>query len=128
MGLKLTKLGVTLDSNNPDELSDFYQKLLGWEKRKYTINSIVFNDNDNDNDSMPFQLLFQYDENYVRPVWPAEAGEQQQMTHLDFFVENIEEGVAHALSCGAVLSPIQFTDSWRVMIDPAGHPFCICPR
>jgi len=118
-------MGVTLDSDNPDELSDFYQKLLGWEKRKYTINSIVFNDHD---DGMPFQLLFQYDENYVRPVWPAEPGEQQQMAHLDFFVENLEEGVTHALFCGAVLSPIQFADSWRVMIDPAGHPFCICPK
>ncbi|HML49110.1 MAG TPA: VOC family protein, partial [Clostridia bacterium] len=94
-------------------------------KRKYTINSIVFNDHD---DGMPFQLLFQYDENYVRPVWPVEPGEQQQMAHLDFFVENLEEGVAHALSCGAVLSPVQFADSWRVMIDPAGHPFCICPK
>jgi len=71
MGFKLTKMGVVLDSNNPDELSDFYQKLLGWEKRKYTINSIVFNAHD---DGMPFQLLFQYDENYVRPVWPADQG------------------------------------------------------
>jgi len=50
------------------------------------------------------------------------------MAHLDFFVENLEDGVTHALSCGAVLSPIQFTDSWRVMIDPAGHPFCLCPK
>ena len=125
MGLQLTKMGVVLDTDNPDELSDFYQKLLGWEKRKYTVNSIVFNDH---NDGMPFQLLFQYDKNYVRPVWPAEPGEQQQMAHLDFFVENLEEGVTHALSCGAILSPIQFSDSWRVMIDPAGHPFCICPK
>ena len=125
MGLKLTKMGIALDSNNPDELSDFYQKLLGWKKRKYTINSIVFNDND---DSMPFQLLFQYDENYVRPVWSAEPEKQQQMAHLDFFVETLEDGVAHALSCGAVLSPTQFSDSWHVMIDPAGHPFCICPK
>ena len=124
MGLKLNKMGVVLDSDNPDELSDFYQKLLGWEKRKYTVNSIVFNDDD----GMPFQLLFQYDENYVRPVWPTEPEKQQQMAHLDFFVENLEEGVAHALSCGAVLSPIQFADSWRVMIDPSGHPFCICPK
>ncbi|MCL2564392.1 MAG: hypothetical protein FWE24_01085 [Defluviitaleaceae bacterium] len=56
MGLKLTKMGFVLDSDNPDELSDFYQKLLGWEKRKYTVNSIVFNSHDGD---MPFQLLFQ---------------------------------------------------------------------
>ena len=125
MSLKLTKMGVVLDSDNPDELADFYEKLLGWKKRKYTINSVLFYEPD---DGMQFQMILQYEENYVRPVWPAEPKEQQQMAHLDFFVENLEDGVTHALSCGAVLSPIQFTDSWRVMIDPAGHPFCICPK
>ena len=125
MSLKLTKMGVVLDSDNPDELADFYEKLLGWKKRKYTINSVLFYEPD---DGMQFQMILQYEENYVRPVWPAEPKEQQQMAHLDFFVENLEDGVTHALSCGAVLSPIQFNDSYRVMIDPAGHPFCICPK
>ena len=125
MSLKLTKMGVVLDTDKTDELADFYEKLLGWKKRKYTKNSVLFHDPD---DGMPFQIILQYDENYMRPVWPTESGKQQQMAHLDFFVDNLEEGAAHALSCGAVLSPIQFNDSWRVMIDPAGHPFCICPK
>jgi hypothetical protein len=30
--------------------------------------------------------------------------EQQQMAHLDFHVKNVEEGVKHALSCGATMS------------------------
>lgn len=49
------------------------------------------------------------------------------MAHLDFHVADVEEGVKTALSCGATLSEIQFDDRWRVMLDPAGHPFCILP-
>ncbi|EQE85429.1 VOC family protein [Clostridioides difficile] len=29
-------------------------------------------------------------------------------------------------SCGATIAEEQFADDWRVMIDPAGHPFCLC--
>ena len=46
---------------------------------------------------------------------------------VDFHVEDVEEGVKYALSCGATLSEIQFDERWRVLIDPAGHPFCILP-
>ncbi len=47
------------------------------------------------------------------------------MAHLDFHVSNVEEALAHALSCGATLSETQYDEGWRVMIDPAGHPFCL---
>ena len=128
MGLKLTKMVTTLDSDNSEELSAFYQKLLGWKRHDFNSDTefiVLSNDKDG---CMPVRLLFQQVENYVPPVWPAEPGKQQQMTHLDFHVEDVEEGVAHALSCGATLSPIQFADRWRVMFDPAGHPFCICTK
>jgi catechol 2,3-dioxygenase-like lactoylglutathione lyase family enzyme len=126
MGLELTLMCIVLDSSNSEELSDFYQRLLGWKRRNFDSNTEFITVFDEKNKGMPW-LLFQNVENYVRPVWPAESGKPQQMTHLDFHVEDIEKGVAHALSCGATLSPIQLADSWRVMLDPAGHPFCICP-
>ena len=63
---------------------------------------------------------------YVPPVWPEEPGAQQQMTHLDFAVDDLEQAAAHAVRCGAVPARAQFTDAWRVMLDPAGHPFCLC--
>jgi len=34
--------------------------------------------------------------------------------------------VKHALNCGASLAKYQSGD-WKVLIDPAGHPFCIVP-
>ena len=74
------------------------------------------------------ELIFQQIENYVRPVWPDAKDKQSQMMYLDFHVENMEEGVRHALACGAALSPVQTEDGWRVLLDPAGHPFCILPK
>jgi hypothetical protein len=47
------------------------------------------------------------------------------MVHLDFYVEDLEEAVNHAIACGAKQAKIQYSDFWKVMIDPAGHPFCI---
>lgn len=48
------------------------------------------------------------------------------MTHLDFAVNQLEEAVQYAVSCGATVAEQQFSEHWRVMIDPAGHPFCLC--
>jgi len=50
------------------------------------------------------------------------------MEHLDFKAANREEMLAlvqHALACGARIADDQFSESWVVMIDPEGHPFCI---
>ena len=51
---------------------------------------------------------------------------QQQMAHLDFAVNDLEKAVQHAVRCGAAVAEEQFSDAWRVMLDPAGHPFCLC--
>ena len=63
----------------------------------------------------------------VHAVWPAAPGEQQMMSHLDIAVENLEAGVAWALESGARLAEFQPQQDVRVMLDPAGHPFCLFP-
>ena len=72
-------------------------------------------------------ILFQRNPDYVPPVWPEEPEAQQQMAHLDFAVNDLEKAVKHAIECGATMADQQFSDDWRVMFDPAGHPFCLCP-
>jgi hypothetical protein len=47
------------------------------------------------------------------------------MVHLDIAVENLDKGVAFAREIGARLSDHQPQDDVRVMLDPAGHPFCL---
>ncbi|MFY9494994.1 MAG: VOC family protein, partial [Limnochordia bacterium] len=70
-------------------------------------------------------LAFQRVEEYVPPVWPWQEGEQQQMLHLDFEVDDLEKAVEHATKCGAKKAEVQYYDSSTVMFDPAGHPFCL---
>ncbi|SHI10403.1 hypothetical protein SAMN02745823_02443 [Sporobacter termitidis DSM 10068] len=123
--MKLGAMAIILDSGNSEELSDFYSKMLGWTKHKSDDGEWIVVVNES-KEGTPW-LTFQEIENYERPVWPAVPGKQQQMLHLDFHVEEVEEGVKQALACGAVLSDIQLEDSWRVLLDPAGHPFCILP-
>ena len=69
--------------------------------------------------------VFQTVENYVLPVWPWKSGEQQQMAHVDFLVDNLQEAVESAEKFGATKADVQFYGTSSVMLDPAGHPFCL---
>lgn len=124
MALQLGGWCVVLDSGNAGELSAFYERLLGWtrfEGEEFITLANV------EQSGFPTWITFQQVDDYVPPVWPATADWQQQMAHLDFHVQNVEEGVQHALACGATLSETQTEEDWRVLLDPAGHPFCILP-
>lgn len=70
-------------------------------------------------------LVFQTVENYVPPVWPWKNGVQQQMAHIDFKVNNLSEAETAALECSAKKAEVPYYDTSTVMIDPAGHPFCL---
>lgn len=124
MALNLVGWNVVLDSDNADELSVFYEKLLGWTRFPGEEFIVLANINQK---GFPTWITFQQVDNYVPPVWPATTNEQQQMEHLDFHVEDVEEAVRYALSCGATMAEIQYDEDWRVMIDPSGHPFCLLP-
>jgi hypothetical protein len=47
------------------------------------------------------------------------------MAHMDFKVDDLAEAVAYAISCGAAKADVQYYDTSTVMLDPAGHPFCL---
>ena len=124
MALHLAGWNVVLDSDRADELSAFYERLLGWTRFKGEEYTVLV---DLEQTGTPTWITIQQADDYLPPVWPAAPEEQQQMAHLDFHVADVEEGVKLALSCGASMSEVQFDDRWRVMLDPAGHPFCILP-
>ena len=113
--------GVALDAPDPVELAHFYARLLDWQ---------VFGDGPDGRSVAPSKeaghfLGFQREDKYVRPVWPAVEGRPQMSMHLDFEVEDLDQAVAHALEVGAELAEFQPQDDVRVMLDPAGHPFCL---
>jgi hypothetical protein len=47
------------------------------------------------------------------------------MMHLDFQVGDLDAAVADAVALGATVAEAQPQASVRVLIDPAGHPFCL---
>ncbi|MDR1563990.1 MAG: VOC family protein [Oscillospiraceae bacterium] len=112
-------IGITFDCRNANELADFYVKLLGLEKTISTDEWAAIHT------PQGIMLVFQTVENYERPVWPWTAGKQQQMAHIDFFVENLDVSVEQAITYGAKKADIQYHNDSTVMLDPAGHPFCL---
>lgn len=59
------------------------------------------------------------------PVWPAARGHQQMMMHLDIAVDDRAATVADAVGLGATVAGYQPQEDVRVLLDPAGHPFCL---
>lgn len=120
------KIRMVIDCADPRELAGFYEKLLSITKpRGVDTDEFVIVDSG----ELGMYLCFQKNDEYEQPVWPEENGKQKIMAHVDVDTGSQaekEKMVKHALSCGASLSSEQYSDHWTVMIDPAGHPFCIC--
>jgi predicted enzyme related to lactoylglutathione lyase len=112
--------GVVLDSPDANELAAFYQQLLGWPVEQDEPGWVKLTSPEGGPG-----LSFQTEPSYVRPVWPAGPGDPQMMVHLDFAVDDVAAAAAHAVAVGAVVAPYQPQDDVLVLVDPAGHPFCL---
>ncbi len=111
-----------LGAPEPRVLAEFYEHLLGWNIAVAEPGWVMLKPPDGGTG-----LSFQLEDEYVPPVWPGAAGEQQMMVHLDIAVEDLDAGVAWAQDAGASLAEFQPQADVRVMLDPAGHPFCLFP-
>jgi catechol 2,3-dioxygenase-like lactoylglutathione lyase family enzyme len=113
---------AVLGSPDPRGLASFYRALLDWELIEEEDEWVVLKPRGNlDGTGLSFQL----EERHVPPTWPAGEGDQQMQLHLDIRVDDLAEGEARALALGAVLASHQPQDDVRVLLDPAGHPFCL---
>jgi catechol 2,3-dioxygenase-like lactoylglutathione lyase family enzyme len=112
--------GVVLDAPNAHELAEFYSRLLGWKIASSEPNWVTLGP-----PSGVAYLACQTSPEYVRPVWPPAPGQQQMMLHLDIEVGRLNAAVAQAIEDGATLAEHQPQERVRVMLDPAGHPFCL---
>ena len=112
--------GVVLDAPDARELARFYATLLGWEVAGEEPAWATIGPTDG-----VAYLAFQTSPGYERPVWPSADGAQQMMMHLDFQVDDLDAAVTHAVILGAQQAEHQPQDDVRVLLDPAGHPFCL---
>ena len=123
--LKIKMTAFTLDCKDPHELAKFYAALLKWEIPFYDEEYVIVAAPETNQGSYP-SITFQRNLDYKPPVWPEKPEAQQQMAHIDFAVNDLEKAVKYAVQCGATIADKQFSNSWTVMFDPAGHPFCLC--
>lgn len=133
-GARTRLSGPVIGCRDASELAEFYASLLGWNvvDRYETAWALVRSP------SGEHKLEFQREEPFVPPVWPTVAGQQQMGMHLDIAVENLGAGeerrarffefVDTAVSLGASVAEHQPQEGRVVvMLDPAGHPFCLFP-
>jgi catechol 2,3-dioxygenase-like lactoylglutathione lyase family enzyme len=113
---------TVLGAPDPTALADFYQELLGLERRVDEPGWIMLASADGST-----RLSFQEEDTYEAPVWPPEPGRQQMMLHLDIGTDDLDAAVARAVALGARSADHQPQPDVRVMLDPAGHPFCLFP-
>ena len=111
---------INIDCADAEAMAGFYTRLLGWEITHRDGDFILMRDPRGGPG-----LSFQARQDYRPPVWPEQPGGQGKMMHLDIRVDNLDAAVAHALASGARLAEYQGRDDLRVMLDPAGHPFCL---
>jgi predicted enzyme related to lactoylglutathione lyase len=115
-------IGAMIDCPDPRKLAAFYQALTGWDTTHEDDDYTALAPKDQSQPGVSFQRV----EPYLAPVWPQQDHPQQ--VHLDFYADaDLDIAEAAALALGAVKAEHQpRPDEWRVMIDPAGHPFCLC--
>lgn len=118
MAANINLYGVMLDCPNAEELAKFYSALTGMEVTFSSPEMAALSCEG----AMP--INFQAVENYQAPQWPSQESGQQ--FHLDFTVDDLDAAEQQAVDLGATRAGEQPNpDKWRVMLDPAGHPFCL---
>ncbi|HYD09587.1 MAG TPA: VOC family protein, partial [Acidimicrobiales bacterium] len=108
-----------------EELAAFWCRLLDWhERRRDGADWISIGGGD-----PTVWINVQAEAGYVPPVWPERPGDQQKQVHFELGVDDVPAAVRFAIECGATEAPHQPPDrdpaTLRVMLDPAGHPFCL---
>jgi len=108
---------VALDTPDPRRLAEFYSALTGAPVVK------------TDDDWIELRaehgvgLAFQLAPDHRPPQWPS--AEHPQQLHLDFAVPDLDEGEAAVVALGGRKADVQPGETFRVFLDPAGHPFCL---
>lgn len=107
----------TIDCADPAPMADFYSRLLGMTITYQDENAAMIS-----GDSGP-AIGFGKVDHYTPPAWPDDNSDKQ--FHLDLKVADIAAAEQVALELGATRPPEQPGETWRVLLDPAGHPFCL---
>ncbi|HUK70288.1 MAG TPA: VOC family protein [Streptosporangiaceae bacterium] len=111
---------VNLDCDDPPALAQFYHDLLDWQITHSQDEYAMISDGTT---SIGFGQIAGYEP----PRWPDPSTPKRY--HLDLYVDDLDKASTRCVELGAVAAEFQpGGDRWRVLTDPAGHPFCICAK
>jgi catechol 2,3-dioxygenase-like lactoylglutathione lyase family enzyme len=110
---------LVIDCPDTGPLARFYGELLGLQ--------VVSNDEDwvelaSGPDAKPLLALQRVEGDYSPPQWPGQNVPQQM--HVDVRVDDMDAAEQQVLSLGATKAASDH-ETFRVYLDPAGHPFCL---
>ena len=108
---------VSLDSSDVRRDVAFWHAVLGWE--------VAHEQDEYGMLTSPDGLALGFDlvEGYEAPGWPNEHGSKQ--FHLDLAVDDLDAAAQEVVGLGGTLPGEQPGETWRVVLDPSGHPFCL---
>jgi predicted enzyme related to lactoylglutathione lyase len=109
---------VVLDCPDPEAMAAFYGALLDWTLEQNDENTWFIRAEYGD------ALGFQKVVGFTPPQWPGQDVPQQM--HLDVTVDDLDAAETAVLALGATRHEHQPGATFRVFLDPAGHPFCLC--
>jgi predicted enzyme related to lactoylglutathione lyase len=108
---------IVIDCPDPGALATFYGTLLDWKVESSPDWADIRADYGQ-------TIGFQQVQDYTPPQWPGQDVPQQM--HVDVMVDDLDAAEAAVLELGATKHEHQPGTTFRVFLDPAGHPFCIC--
>jgi predicted enzyme related to lactoylglutathione lyase len=108
---------IVIDCPDPEALARFYGAMLDWQVDASADWAEI-------RAEYGQCICFQRVDAYTPPDWPNQEVPQQM--HLDVIVDDLDAGEAAVLGLGATKHDHQPGTSFRVFLDPAGHPFCLC--
>ena len=107
---------VTLDCADARTSGEFWSALLGWDLAHADDAYAMVT---GPATSLGFGTLADHEP----PAWPDEHGRKQ--FHLDLACDDLDATERRCLELGASLADPQPGETWRVLVDPGGHPFCL---
>lgn len=106
---------VTLDAPDAAVLGEFWSQVLGWP--------VAFSDENYVMLTGPSHALgIGTIPDHQRPSWPDDGRKQ---FHLDLAADDVEAAARRCVELGATRPDEQPGEGYVVLIDPAGHPFCV---
>ena len=121
--MELRAIGVTLDSNDPEMIADFWQQAIGFKKRVGAGDPYITLSDSEVGRPLNHQTIQRVPEGKVT----------KHRLHFDLFVTDDTEAIAELEALGAtVLVPAEGSGhqgmTATVMADPEGGEFCVVCR